>query len=96
MTYVRVFVSRPECPGAIRKPLLYPSELRGHGRASLLHRINLRKAPLALSQVRLRGLATVMSLKQRSTGALVCTGPDATPVSVFRSARFFIRLFALD
>ncbi len=31
MAYVNVFVSPRKCPGAIRKPLLYPSELRGRG-----------------------------------------------------------------
>jgi hypothetical protein len=32
----------------IRKPLLYPSELRGHGAATLVHRFNLRETALAL------------------------------------------------
>src|SRR5262245_19845761 len=55
----------------IRKPLLYPSELRGHGRATLVHRFNLREQPLALSKLPARALATELSLKQRSAGALV-------------------------
>ena len=35
----------------IRKPLLYPSELRGHGAATLVHRLGLREAALALSKL---------------------------------------------
>jgi len=34
-----------------RKPLLYPSELRGHGRATLVHRFDLRETALALSSL---------------------------------------------
>ena len=44
-----------------RKPLLYPSELRGHERGTIACRFNLRKAPLALSKVRMRALATVLA-----------------------------------
>jgi hypothetical protein len=41
-----------------RKPLLYPSELRGHGRATVRVCFCLRKAPLALSKVLAFALAT--------------------------------------
>ena len=42
-----------------RKPLLYPSELRGHGAATLVHRLGLREAALALDEPPQSGLATV-------------------------------------
>jgi hypothetical protein len=48
-------------PDPIRKPLLYPSELRGHGRATQLRPLDLREAALALSQPPRFGLATVLS-----------------------------------
>ena len=44
-----------------RKPLLYPSELRGHGRATLVHRFDLREAALALDEGRLASLATELA-----------------------------------
>src|SRR5215831_1369740 len=44
-----------------RKPLLYPSELRGHGRATLVHRFDLREQPLALSKLPARALATELA-----------------------------------
>src|SRR5262249_26312196 len=44
-----------------RKPLLYPSELRGHGRATLVHRFDLREAALALDEARLAKLATELA-----------------------------------
>jgi len=47
------------CP--IRKPLLYPSELRGHGRAPLVHRFDLREVALALVEAPLKRLATELA-----------------------------------
>src|SRR5689334_15784719 len=44
-----------------RKPLLYPSELRGQRGATLVDRFTLRKAPLALSKLAPRSLATVLA-----------------------------------
>ena len=51
----------------IRKPLLYPSELRGHGRATLVHRFDLREQALALSKVIVRALATEFAAFQKRT-----------------------------
>src|SRR6185503_19068866 len=59
-------------PDPIRKPLLYPSELRGHGRATLVHRFDLRETALALSQAHARVLATVApSVPRRSAKPVV-------------------------
>ena len=59
MAYVDVSFSRPNGRHSLGKPLFYPSELRGHGPGTLGNRYNLRKAPLALTQVQSRVLATV-------------------------------------
>ena len=44
-----------------RKPLLYPSELRGHGSATLVHPFDLRETALALSKRPRFGLASVLA-----------------------------------
>src|SRR5262245_9910674 len=46
----------------IRKPLLYPSELRGHGPATLVHRFDLREHPLALSKLPARVVAAELAM----------------------------------
>src|SRR5262245_54879548 len=67
-----------------RKPLLYPSELRGHGRATLVHRFDLREQPLALSKLLVRALATVVATFQKRTllfGHVTRSRPGAFVVS---------------
>ena len=55
-------------PGTrFRKPLLYPSELRGHERATVCDCFNFRKAPLALSKVPAIALATVLATVSASS-----------------------------
>jgi len=48
-------------PARVRKPLLYPSELRGHGSGTLVHPFDLRETALALAERPRFGLATVVS-----------------------------------
>ena len=55
-----------------RKPLLYPSELRGHGRATLVHPFDLREQPLALSKLPARVVATELATVSASLAATPC------------------------
>jgi len=70
-TYVRLLWSSLFVRTSIRKPLLYPSELRGHGRGTVADAFELRKRARVVLEAARRRLATVLSLKQRSAGARV-------------------------
>jgi len=48
MAYVSVSFSRHSSRYSFRKPLLYPSELRGHERGTVADCFTLRNPPLAL------------------------------------------------
>src|SRR5438132_3199065 len=80
MAYVRVLVSLRKRRGAIRKPLLCPSELRGPERGTLADCFGLGKAPLALSQGSRRSPAPTPGFGSR-TGRLLGSNPsEAKPV----------------
>src|SRR5204863_4502731 len=69
-----------------RKPLLYPSELRGHGAATLVHRFSLRETALALSQWPRIGLATVSAVLPLELDECQCL-PPPTPILMTTSSR---------
>ncbi len=66
MAYVSVLFLDQSGLAVLGKPLLYPSELRTYGRATVVDCLSLRKAALALNEAAWIGVATVLSLKQRS------------------------------
>ena len=66
-------------PNRFRKPLLNPSELRGHGSGTVVHRIGLRESALALSKLLACVVATVL--------ATVSTPQIGCPRSVSASSR---------
>src|SRR5262249_8988487 len=71
MTWREALISFERGPAVLRKPLLYPSELRGHGRAALVHRFDLREAALALDGAPLERSATELSVKQSTRRSTV-------------------------
>jgi len=71
MTYVRAYRRRENSLIGIRKPLLYPSELRGHGPGTFVDCFDLRKRPHAIARLRgdrlLQDLLQVAPLSPRAS-----------------------------
>src|SRR5262245_58185574 len=75
MAYAKVSVLIQDQPHSIRKPLLYPSELRGHGRATIARTASLERGPEGYHTRKKRLLAMESHLTRLVSGASNVSNP---------------------